>query len=350
MFHSRRGSFDPEALFERAYAILPGAAIALVIGAVAHRFLGEWLPVSSLLIAILLGMALRTLGWVPWWAESGLKWAAKVLLRIGIVLLGLQLALGDIISLGWEVLVIVVITVVVTFLGMRLLGQVFGTGTATTALLATGTSICGASAVAAAASVLDRGDGRDSRGRPLGEAAATALAVVTLWGTVAMLALPLLAPVLNLGASESGVWIGASVHEVGQVVAAGGMMGATALAVATVVKLARVLMLAPMVVAVRLVDGRTGSGPGAGRAPIIPLFVLGFLAAVLVSTFASIPAEASEFIAQVAAMLLTIAMAGVGAAVDLRTLLRTGGPALLLGGAGSVLASAVALIGIALLL
>lgn len=342
--------FDPERLIERGYQILPGAALALVLGAVAHRFIGEWTPVSSLLIAILLGMTLRTLGWVPWWAESGLKWSAKVPLRVGIVLLGLQLALGDIIALGWDVLVIVVATVMVTLIGMRLLGQVLRTDSTMAALLAVGTSICGASAVAAAASVLDRGDGNDRHGRPLGESAATALAVVTLCGTAAMLALPVLSSALGLGERAAGVWIGASVHEVGQVVAAGGMVGATALAVATVVKLARVVLLAPAVVAVRLTDGRSGSSHGSGRVPIMPLFVLGFLAAVVLNSSVTIPADASELIAQIAAMLLTIAMAGVGAAVNLRTLLRTGGPALMLGAAGSVLAAGTALIGVALLL
>lgn len=345
-----RGSFDPERLIERSYQIFPGAALALVIGAVAHRFIAEWAPVSSLLIAILLGMAVRTLGWVPWWAESGLKWAAKVPLRVGIVLLGLQLALGDIIALGWEVLVIVVVTVVVTFIGMRLLGQVLGTDSTMAALLAVGTSICGASAVAAAASVLDRGDGHDPQGRPLGEAAATALAVVTLCGTAAMLALPVLSSALGLGERAAGVWIGASVHEVGQVVAAGGMVGATALAVATVVKLARVVLLAPAVVAVRLTDGRSASSHRLGKAPIMPLFVSGFLAAVALNSFVAIGADTSEFIAQTASMLLTIAMVGVGAAVNLRSLLRTGGPALLLGTAGSLLAAGTALIGVALLL
>lgn len=350
MSSSPRSSFDPQRLIERGYQVLPGAVLALVIAAAAHRFLAEWLPVSSLLIAILLGMALRTLGWVPWWGENGLSWAAKVPLRIGIVLLGLQLALGDIVALGWEVLVLVLVTVLVTFLGMRLLGPVLRTDPTTTALLATGTSICGASAVAAAASVLDRGDGKDHQGRALGQAAGTALAVVTLCGTVAMLAMPALVSVLDLGAQEAGVWIGASVHEVGQVVAAGGMAGATALAAATVVKLARVVLLAPAVIAVRLKAPRDGSAQGAGRASIMPWFVIGFLLAVVVNSFASIPADTSDFITQITTMLLTVAMAGVGAEVNLRALLRTGGAALLLGVAGSVLAGGTALIGVLLLL
>ena len=103
------------------------------------------------MIAIILGMALRALGWVPDWAETGLKWSAKFPLRLGIVLLGLQLAVGDVLGLGAEVIVIVLVTVVGTFFGMRLLGPLMRADKTTTALLATGTSICGASAVAAAA-------------------------------------------------------------------------------------------------------------------------------------------------------------------------------------------------------
>lgn len=323
--------------------------LAFVGAVLAHRFLGEWLPVSSLLIAIFLGMALRTLGWVPSWGEIGLTWAGKFPLRLGIVLLGLQLALADILSLGWEVLLIVVVTVTVTFFGMRLLGPLFRTDRTTAALLATGTSICGASAVAAAAAVLDRGDGKDSQGRDIGVPAATALAVVTICGTVAMIALPAASTALGLGDRPAGIWIGASVHEVGQVVAAGGILGATALAAATMVKLARVLLLAPAVIVLLLGEATTAPTTGK-RPPIMPWFVLGFLAAVALNSAADISQGAADFVSQVTTMLITFAMVGIGAAVNLRHLLRTGTPALLLGTAGSLLAVGTALVGVLLLL
>ncbi|NLS08448.1 putative sulfate exporter family transporter [Nesterenkonia sp. MY13] len=345
--------FDPEQWAERGYEILPGVILAFVGAVLAHRFLGEWLPVSALLIAIVLGMLLRTLGWVPWWGEAGLKWTAKFPLRVGIVLLGLQLAFGDILGLGWEVLVIIVATVLVTFFGIRLLGSSFRTDTTTTSLLATGTAICGASAVAAAAAVLDRGDGKDAQGRDIAAPTATALAVVTLWGTVAMLVLPVLVGLTGMGDHRAGVWIGASVHEVGQVVAAGGMVAATALTVATMVKLARVLMLAPMVVALRIGPGapvRGGSAEGGKRPPLIPWFVIGFLGAVVLNSTVDIPTDTADLLAQITTMLITVAMVGVGAAVNLRTLVKTGGPAVLLGGAGSVLAAGTALLGILVLL
>ncbi|GAA4928143.1 YeiH family protein [Nesterenkonia rhizosphaerae] len=338
-----------------AYRLWPGVALALIIAAAAHRLIAEWVPVSSLLVAIILGIALRTLGWVPDWAETGLKWSAKFPLRLGIVLLGLQLAVGDVLGLGAEVIVIVLVTVVVTFFGMRLLGPLMRADKTTTALLATGTSICGASAVAAAASVLDRGDGRDAQGRHIESATATALAVVTLYGTVAMLVLPVLVPMLSLGEREAGVWIGASVHEVGQVVAAGGLVGATALSVATMVKLARVLLLAPAVVTLRLGESRGQAKgqqglAGGKRPPLLPWFVVGFLAAVALNSLWPPEPGAADFIAQVTTMLLTVAMVGIGAAVNLKDLRRTGGPALALGAAGSLIAGGVALLGVWLLL
>lgn len=334
---------------DRGYEILPGAVLAFVGAVAAHRFLGEWLPVSGLLIAILIGMAMRTFGWVPAWGETGLAWAAKFPLRLGIVLLGLQLALSDILGLGWEVLLIVVVTVTVTFSGIRLLGPLFRTDRTTAALVATGTAVCGASAVAAASAVLDRGDGKDRQERDIGAPTATALAVVTIWGTVAMIALPAASAALGLGERSAGIWVGASVHEVGQVVAAGGLVGATALAVATMVKLARVLLLAPAVIALRLGDAAASLRTGK-RTPMMPWFVLGFLAAVALNSAADIPSETADFLSQVTTMVITFAMVGIGAAVNVRRLLRTGTPALLLGAAGSLIAAGTALGGVVVLL
>jgi len=342
-------------LWRSAAEILPGAALALIIAIAAHRIIAGLSPViSGLLVAVIAGIALRTLGWVPWWAERGLGWVAKQLLRAGIVLLGLQLALGDLLGLGWEVLLVVVVTVAVTFFGMLALGRVFGTPRGTTMLLATGTAICGASAVAAAAAAIDRGDGKDDDGAPVQSAAAAAVAVVTLYGTLAMLALPPLGGLLGFGEEQMGVWIGASVHEVGQVVAAGGVIGAVALATATLVKLARVVLLAPVVAGISLSARRRRSaeaGHGARRRPpLIPLFVVGFLAMMALRSLTDLPASTVDFWSQVTTMLLTTAMVGVGAAVDLRRLLRQGGPALLLGGAGTVLALGTGLLGVVLLL
>lgn len=342
-------------LWRQAAEILPGAALALIIAIAAHRLIAEQIPViSGLLVAVLAGIALRSLGWVPLWAERGLGWSAKKLLRAGIVLLGLQLALGDLLGLGWQVLAVVVLTVGVTFFGMLALGRILGAPRGMTMLLAAGTAICGASAVAAAAAAIDRGDGKDDDGAPVQASAAAAVAVVTLYGTLALLALPALGALLGLDQEQMGVWIGASIHEVGQVVAAGGVVGAAALATATLVKLARVVLLAPVVAGISLTGRRRRSsdaGEGAGkRPPLVPLFVIGFLAMMALRSVSDLPQSTLDFSADVTTMLLTTAMVGVGASVDLRRLLRQGGPALRLGAGGTVLAVGTGLGGVLLLL
>lgn len=349
---SRRRFPDPQQLIEAARAILPGAAIALVIGAAAHRIISEWLPVSSLLVAVIAGILLRTAGWVPWWAERGLAWVSKSLLRIGIVFLGFQLTLSDLVGLGWEVLVIIIGTAAITFAAIRLLGPLLRVDRGSAVLLAAGTSICGASAVAAAAAAIDRGDGRDRWGQPISQITATSLAVVTLCGTVLMLGLPVAVDMAEMDDRSAGALIGASVHEVGQVVAAGGMVGAAALAAATSVKLARILLLVPAVVALRLETRNAATTSKPGAAAPLPLFVLGFLAAIALNSTpaVSISADTADFLMQITIMLITIAMAGVGAGVNLRQLLSTGGRAMLLGAVGSSIAVVTAAIGVQLLL
>lgn len=334
---------------------MPGIVLAFVIGVGSYVLTDRYIPgISGILLAILIGAAVRTLGWVPQWAEAGLKRASKTLLRLGIVLFGLQLVLGDILALGWEVLAIVIVTVVTSFAGTLAAACVLRMRTGDAVMLATGTSICGASAVAGAAAALDRGDGRDRTGKELDSGAAAAVAVVTLWGTAAMLTLPYVAGPLGLDAHATGVWIGAGVHEVGQVVAAGGIAGATALSVAVTVKLARVVLLAPVVAGISLWSGRGASASdksSAGARPaVVPGFVLGFMAAVLFATVIGVPEAAAGYLETAATLLLTVAMAAVGTGVDVVGLVRRGGPALLAGLAGALVTVSVALGAVHLLL
>lgn len=337
---------------------MPGISLAL-LAAIAAHLAGGLLPgVSGLLLAILCGIGLRTLGWIPRPFDPGLAFAAKTLLRTSIVLLGLQLVVGDMLALGWEVVAIVLGTVVLTFLGTLLGARGLGAPRSESIMLATGTSICGASAVAAAAATVDRGDGRDRSGRPVDSAAAMAVAVVTFYGTLVMLALPLLTELLGLDERTAGIWIGAGVHEVGQVVAAGGMVGATALAVAVVVKLARVVLLAPIIVLIGLGERRAARGGSHAaaegvarrRPPLLPGFILGFLAASALASLVDLPADLLDSVRTITTMLMTMAMVGIGAGVDVPQLVRRGGPALAVGAFGTVIALGVSLIGVVVLL
>jgi uncharacterized integral membrane protein (TIGR00698 family) len=264
--------------------------------------------------------------------KPGLAIAARRLLRIGVVLLGFKLSLMDIAELGFLVLGMIVAIVVLTFFFTWGLGRMVRLPGQQPILIAAGFSICGASAIGAMAG-MTRAKESDT---------ATPIALVTLCGTLAIALLPALRPLLGLDTAEFGMWVGASVHDVGQVVATAQIAGATALAVAVVVKLTRVAMLAPMVALAGLLVARSdrkaaasdeshGAAADLGavkRPAILPLFVVGFLAAVLVRTFVPLPDGFLEVAAYGQELVLGMALFALGAAISIGTLIRTGGRAL----------------------
>jgi uncharacterized integral membrane protein (TIGR00698 family) len=261
--------------------------------------------------------------------KAGLTFAGKRLMRVGVVLLGLKLSLDDVLGLGWASVAMVLCVVAVTFCGTWWLGRRMGLRGDQPLLIATGYSICGASAIGAVSEVSES-DERDT---------ATSVALVTLCGTLAIAVLPLLQHPLGLSDAEFGRWVGASVHDVGQVVATAQTAGAGALGDAVLVKLMRVALLAPLVAAVALsVRARArsaakpdGDGKAAKRPPLVPLFVAGFLAMVLLRTTGLLPGGALDAAQTAQELVLAAALFGLGSAVDLPSLTRTGGRVAALG-------------------
>jgi len=313
----------------------PGLALALgAFGlAVLISFVVPEIP--ALTACVVLGILFTALPWpdsVRATVKPGLAIAARRLLRIGVVLLGFKLSLGNIAELGWLVLGMIVAIVVITFFFTWGLGRLMRLPGQQPLLIAAGFSICGASAIGAIAGVT-RAKDSDT---------ATPIALVTLCGTLAIALLPALQPLLGLDTAEFGMWVGASVHDVGQVVATAQIAGATALAIAVVVKLTRVAMLAPMVALAGVVvahsdrksaaDTETGSTVIDRDAPkrpaILPLFVVGFLAAVLVRTFVPLSDGFLEAANYGQELVLGMALFGLGASIRIGNLIRTGGRSL----------------------
>lgn len=251
----------------------------------------------------------------------GLGIAAKKFMRLGIVLLGLKLSLIDIAQLGWVSIVTVIAVLVITFIVTIWLGRIFRLPGHQPLLIATGFSICGASAIGAMSQVVRSKD----------EETATPVALVTLCGTLAIAVLPLLWHPLGFTDLEFGHWVGASVHDVGQVVATAQIAGSAALAVAIVVKLTRVLMLAPMVAITSVVMRHREGSPAAGtkQPAIVPLFVVGFIGTMLIRTFVPLADPVIDGADAVQTALLAMALFGLGTAVRLGELVRTGWRALL---------------------
>lgn len=316
---------------------IPGLALA-VAGAAAgfgiHSLLPAvpWLTASLVLgvIAACIPPLRRALDGA---LKPGLSIAARRVLRLGIVVLGLKLSLADIAGLGLRAVLVIIALVGVSFVLTWGVARLFRLPGDEPVLMAAGFSICGVSAVGAMSA--SRGsDARDS---------AVPTALVTLYGTAAIVILPALSAALGLTPAVFGHWVGASVHDVGQVVATAQTAGAAALAVAVVVKLTRVLMLAPMVAIASLVQRRRSATSGGVRPPIVPLFIVGFVALVLVRTFVPIPDAVLAIADIVQSALLAMALFAIGASLRLEQLVRSGPRALAAGAVSWVLILGLAL-------
>jgi uncharacterized integral membrane protein (TIGR00698 family) len=307
---------------------LPGLGVALAAAMVAYA-VNRLVPVASpLLITLLAGALIRNLGGyrVAW--TAGLRLAGRPVLRAGVMLLGLQLALSSLLGLGIGVVVTMLCTVALTFPVTTWLGMRLGLRPARALLVSTGVSICGASAIVAMKEVADADE----------DDVAVAVATVTILGTVAIAVFPVLDVIVRLRDETYGAWTGASVHEVGQVVAIGGVASAAALQMAIVVKLGRVILLAPLVavVGLRRRRGRAHTADGAARVPVMPWFVAGFLVMVAVRGTGWLSVGALQGAGALANVLLAAALFALGVGVDVRAVARGGGRALAAGALGTL--------------
>ncbi|KZM35776.1 hypothetical protein OJAG_14740 [Oerskovia enterophila] len=332
--------------------------LSLLVGAVVGSVLGSLRRAHGASDAV--GRTTRAARWADALTartQEGTRWTAMRVLRAGVVLLGLQLSLPEVLALGWRGLAVVALTVAVTFSATLALGRALRVPRVTSLLVATGFSICGAAAISAMQGVVGGGDDDESR-READDAVATALALVTIFGSLAIFVLPWLAGLLGLADDRAGLWIGASVQEVAQVVTAGGAISAAALATATVSKLARVVLLAPLVAGAGVlrarrervarpadVEAATGAR-AARRTPPVPLFVVGFLVAVLVRSTGLLPASVVEVTTVVTTLLFTAAMFAMGLGVDVAHLVRTGRRALVLGTASAAVVTGTSLVAV----
>lgn len=300
-------------------SIWPGLLACAVAAAVSFllHFLVPALPVMT--VAVVLGILAANLPFGSAAAggvlQPGLSFAGKHLMRAGVVLLGLKLSVMDVLHLGWEAFAGVAAIVLLAFAGTYGIGKAFRLPGDQPLLMAAGFSICGASAVGAMSNA--RGSKQQDTVVPI--------ALVTLCGTLAIAVLPLLMQPLGLQPVPFGRWVGASVHDVGQVVATAQTAGPAALAAAIVIKLTRVLLLAPMVTTVAALTPRNEHGR---KPPVIPLFVAGFILMVAVRSFGLVGPEILELAGLVRDVLLAAALFGLGSAVRVRQLFHQGGNAM----------------------
>ena len=321
-----------------AWRLAPGlllcvgiTVVSLALQGVEERLFGRpWL--EALVLAILIGTAVRT-AWQPgaWW-RPGIGFGAKVLLEVAVVLLGASVSLGTVLAVGPALLAGIAGIVVVALAASYGICRAMGLPQRMALLVACGNSICGNSAIAAVAPVI----GAD------GEDIASSIAFTAVLGVLVVLGLPLLVPVLGLSQTQYGTLAGLTVYAVPQVMAATLPIGALSNQVGTLVKLVRVLMLGPVVLAMSVLAGRLradGVAPAGGRGvareqgaarrlsfgQLVPWFILGFLGLAALRSLGLVPDGLVHPTAVAATGLTILSMAALGLGVDVRAVARAGG-------------------------
>jgi uncharacterized integral membrane protein (TIGR00698 family) len=284
--------------------------VAALLQVLEARFAGQ-AYLEELVIAIVVGLALRAV-WSPgavW--QPGIAFSAKILLEVAVVLLGAAVSAHTVLALGPWLLAGIALVVAVSILASYFICRVLALPSRMALLVACGNSICGNSAIAAVAPVIGA----------QAQDITAAIAFTALLGVLVVLLLPLLVPLLALSLTQYGVLAGLTVYAVPQVLAATLPIGALSNQVGTVVKLVRVLMLGPVILTLSLFF--RGRGRPAWH-ELLPWFILGFLALLLLRSLGVIPPAMLGPLKALAAILTTISMAALGLGVELGAVARAG--------------------------
>jgi len=300
--------------------LVPGIALSAAVTGTAvlleraetALFGRAWL--ESLVLAILLGTLVRTLATVPVSCEAGVRFSAKAVLELAVMLLGASVSAGAVAAHGLPLLGGIALAVVLAIVFSYAVGRLLRLPHEMAVLVACGNSICGNSAIAAVAPVIDA-DGRD---------VAASIAFTAVLGVVVVLMLPLLDRVLALTPLQYGVFTGMTVYAVPQVLAAAAPVSQASLQVGTLVKLIRVLMLGPVVLALALSRRRSGRRSPPRLAQLVPWFIVGFLLLMTLRSAGALPAVALEPAHAASGWLTSMSMAALGLGVDARAVLCAG--------------------------
>lgn len=294
----------------------PGVAVAIAV-ALAASFIAERYGAPAMLMGLLLGMAFHFLNETPR-VGPGLELVAVKALRVGVALLGLRLTLADVASLGWTPVLLVISAVLATLLFGVVLSRVLGCDRQLGVLTGGSVAICGASAAMAISSVLPKGP--DTQRQTL----FTIIGVTSL-STIAMVLYPIIGDVLQFNDQEMGIFIGATIHDVAQVVGAGYSVSPATGDLGTFIKLLRVAMLVPVVLMIGIVfRSKYSAVATSDKAPPIPLFLMGFIALFAINSSGWVSAALIQPVANLAPMLLLAAIAALGIRTSMREVMTIG--------------------------
>ncbi|MBF7729035.1 YeiH family protein [Pseudomonas sp. N040] len=303
------------ALNSRGRELLPGFIVSLIVAAAA-TFLSEHYGAPVMLFALLLGMALNFLSGDSK-CKPGIEFTAREVLRIGVALLGMRITLGQIAALGWEPVALIIVSVAATILLSMLVARLMGFQSLFGLLSGGATAICGASAAMAISAALPGHPGKEK---------ATLFTVigVSALSTLAMISYPMIANFFGLSASEAGIFLGATIHDVAQVVGAGYSMSPETGDTATVVKLLRVAMLLPVILCAAMITRMRGAAAGDKRPPLLPWFAVGFIVLASINSTGLVPALVQTTGNELSRWFLVIAISALGMKTQLKELAAVG--------------------------
>jgi len=302
-------------LVAKARVNWPGVCLAATL-AMAASFLSMRYGAPAMLMGLLLGLAFHFLMENPR-VVPGIELSATQILRLGVALLGLRITFTDLIELGWLPVAGVCVGVLLTIAFGTLCSRIMGLGTQLGVLTGGSVGICGASAAMAISSVLPGSDKLKQ------ETLFTVIGVTTL-STMAMVVYPLITHALNLNETEAGIFIGATIHDVAQVVGAGYSISSEVGDLSTFVKLLRVAMLVPVVLCISLFVRQRVRAGGTQSALPIPWFLVGFVVLFMVNSLSLLPKELVAWASGGASWLLLTAIAALGVRTSLKNVAGVG--------------------------
>ncbi|HET7835304.1 MAG TPA: putative sulfate exporter family transporter [Variovorax sp.] len=299
----------------RSRTLFPGVLACAVVAA-ASTFLSQHYGAPVMLFALILGMAMNFLS-VDGACKPGIEFTARQVLRWGVALLGLRITAAQVVALGWHPVLLVVLSVVLTIGVSMVVAKLMGFQSLFGLLSGGATAICGASAALALAAALPS--------HPQKERATLFTVVgVSALSTFAMIAYPMIAHALGLDDRAAGIFLGATIHDVAQVVGAGYSMSKETGDIATLVKLMRVAMLLPVIVFAVMCTRAAGKGAGGPRPPLLPWFAVAFALLVAVNSTGWIPKVLTDAGSDCSRWFLVAAIAGIGMKTQLRDLATVG--------------------------
>jgi uncharacterized integral membrane protein (TIGR00698 family) len=317
---------------------LPGLGLIAAVVAIAFQIHNFQPAISPLALCVAFGFLIANIGSWPTFANEGTTLASKKLMRIGVALLGAQVSVASLQAIGFKGVITVILVVSFTIFGILGLSKLFRMTGDLGLLIGVGFGVCGATAVAAIR----------PQTRATQEETSYAIALISLCGTLSIFVLPFLGHLMGLSDQTFGAWAGAAVHDVGQVIATASVWSDDAVKSAIVIKLARVCLLAPIVLILslrhrRFLKAQGESAQSSAKVPLIPFFVLGFIAVATLQNTLDIPNTLHDYIVLASKILLGAGLVALGSSVRWKAIRAIGPRPMLMGLMAWVIVGGVAL-------